>query len=384
MGCSASVLLLCGLPGSGKSTLASSVVEHYTEESSMFINVKYIEYDSIASNLCEEYGDDGDISTTRARTSTSTNSAQIDDLENERQENTTRSTSSNAFTDQDLKAWRETRNVALHLLEIELSSALENALGRERSGKVICHDPHRVLIIMDDNFHLRSMRRDVYKKCQEFIVQSTPSTCSNANSLSIGLSTVFVNTPFDDCIANNEKRLGTPQYIPPITITAMKNTLEPPDSEKTNFENYFIDTLEWNVSTNAFYQRLDECLFSSVLKHPIEPPPPAKSLEQLEKERLATLQSRLHRVDLVLRSLVGATCRTNKTFAKSANEARKRILQECKDKCNVVDDDMLIAQRFNNIVLQHAGSNECEKIRLAIHETIHSLRESAKDTINGH
>lgn len=377
---SVSVLLFCGLPGAGKSTLASSVVKHYSsneEQTRTFHNVKHIEYDSIESNLSQQYHHQHDENGTGDRGEDSDSRANIGEGDD-------------AFSDQDLKAWRETRKVALHQLEQELSFSASSAHG---DG-----DPfyrRRTLIIMDDNFHLRSMRRDVYKTCQTFIADfdSTANredhdTLSISMDVNIGLTIIYVNTPLEECVANNEKRLGTGSYVPPRIIHAMNDILEPPDNGKANFEACIINTMEWNLedelssspnhNNKGFYENLTKCLFHSVSMNPIQPPPPTKSLEQLEQERLATLKSRLHQMDLILRSLVGTTCRTNKKYAKVANEARKRLLQECKeDTCNyldVYDDNRWIAQRFSDLVLQDCSeTDDCDTIRLAIDDTLKGL-----------
>ncbi len=353
--CSASVLLLCGLPGSGKSTLASSIQKHYAILE--FGKVSHIEYDSITSSLSKEYDKAGNIATSTP----STYGLILNDLG--RNDDYTENIDTTDFTEQDLKAWRETRNVALQLLQKELSSALDDAMNNETH--------RRFLIIMDDNFHLRSMRRDVYKICQEFMKRLS---VENVSSINIGLSTLYVNTPMGECIANNEKRLGSPQYIPTEIIKAMNEKLEPPDGEKANFENCIIDTSDCDISTIDFYHQLDECLSCSVSDHPIRPPLPKKSLEQLEKERLETLKSRLHHLDLILRTLVGATCRVNKKYAKIANQARKQILKGCKEKGKVLNDDNFIAQAFMKIVLFDAPAIDSQNIRDAVNNAIHTVR----------
>jgi len=358
------VLLLCGLPGSGKSTLASSIVQYYLKKSAYYQNVVKIEYDLISQGISNNYG---------------ANSPENNEA---------------TFSSQDLEAWRETRTEALLLLQKELSTGLYNA---NRQEGVVCDDakvsqmPYRMLILMDDNFHLRSMRRDVYKACQDFIIKckcnADSSPVANPNIvMNIGLSVVHVNTALDECISNNEQRINTPHYIPQRIITNMSQTLEPPDAEKAKFEAFSIDTAQWDTNSSEFYNQLDDCLRSSICKNPIQPPPPVKSSEQLEEERLATLQSRLHRMDLLLRALVSTTCKTDtcktdRKLAKVANDARKTILSECKNDTSLgndnglLNDDIWVAQRFDDIVLQRAEVDHCEEIRLALRETISELQQ---------
>jgi len=68
-----------------------------------------------------------------------------------------------------------------------------------------------------------------------------------------------------------------------------------------------------SINGRELFLLLRNTLSSSVLQYPVlSPPPPAMTPEEIEKERLATLQSTMHQVDLILRAFVGATCRTNR------------------------------------------------------------------------
>ena len=383
---SASILLLCGLPGSGKSTLASSIVKHFTSDkdiSSAFNNVEHIEYDSITAGL---------VVSAKTYMNNTSSSRAADMLKNED------GATNSSFTDQDLIAWRETRKEALELLQKELHNAHSKESGEENCLDSDWHT-RRVLIIMDDNFHLRSMRRDIYKACQDFIFQLNkdsepdgPDDMSKGLPMSIGLSTLFVDTSLEDCKANNETRLGTQQYIPPKIIIGMNDSLEPPDGNKANFEKHSINTSDcYTCSTNhdEFYEKLDECLKSSILENPIQPPIPSRNIEELEKERLVTLNSRLHHIDLLLRTLVGATCKTNRKFAKVANDARKSILKECKhgsysfqiDTTRTMNkgkdtkdiDAEFTLRWFGDIVLAGAEDHDCNNIQTALRKSMDDL-----------
>jgi hypothetical protein len=93
--------------------------------------------------------------------------------------------------------------------------------------------------------------------------------------------------------------------------------------------------------------------------------------EEIEKERLATLQSTMHQVDLVLRAFVGVTCRTNKTFSKAANMARKSIITEFKEDTSLIDNfstkgNEAVKMKFEKIVLLHATEDQSAEIKLAL------------------
>ena len=370
-----SVLLLCGIPGSGKSSLCRSISEHYAaEESSLhFHKILQIEYDAITSRLVVSGSQDKN------------------QIFAEPDENLEKACLSSI----ELEAWRETRTVALNLLRDELLSAVQVRTNERDEMKPW---PYRVLIIMDDNFHLRSMRRDVYKVCQRFVdrllkenekndqdkndVQNTTYTDS---SMGIGMSTVFVNQSLEICINNNENRLGTANYISQRIITNMYQTMEVPDGKKHKFESCSIDTSAFGInaqSTNSheFFLLLANTMSSSVLQYPILPRlPPAMTPEEIEKERLATLQSTMHQVDLILRAFVGATCRTNTKFGKVANAARKSIITEFKldpfliDKF-YTDGKEIIKTEFEKKVLLDVSEEQCVEIKVALCKAMEDLQ----------
>jgi len=373
-----SVILLCGLPGSGKSTLSRSISEHYQrqtidESSPHFHKVVQIEYDAITSRLEKDRSEE--------KISTSMSEA----------------TDSESFTSPELEAWRETRTEALCLLREELLLTLQQS-GNSYPDASICPRreeelrlhflpiPYKMLIIMDDNFHLRSMRRDVYKVIQTFAdqLQENASVTQNQEELhhsyeepiKIGLAMLFVNKSLEVCIVNNKQRLGTANYIPQRIITNMYQTMEIPDGQKAKFEICSMDTSETKVNTqnpdNGFFLQLGTLLSSSVSQHPVLPtPPPSMTPEEKEKERLATLQSTMHQVDLILRAFVGATCRTNKMFGKTANIARKVIIAECKQDPTLLEKFSAIGSEavkmeFEKKVLVSASEDQSVEIKLSL------------------
>jgi len=365
-----SVLLLCGIPGSGKSSLSRSISEHYAaEESSLhFHKVVQIEYDAITSRLAVSGSEDK-------------KPILAEHLKKE------------CFSSHELEAWRETRTVALNLLRDELSSAVQVRTNARDEMKPW---PYRVLIIMDDNFHLRSMRRDVYKVCQNFVdklkenetITQDKIDVQNAYTdslMGIGMSTVFINRSLETCINNNEKRSGTANYIPQRIITNMYQTMEVPDGKKHKFESCFIDTSAFGINAQSingheFFLLLGNTLSSSVLQYPVLPPPsPAMTPEEIEKERLATLQSTMHQVDLILRAFVGATCRTNKKFGKAANAARKSIINEFKldpflvDKFHTEGNETMKTE-FEKKVLLDVSEEQCVEIKLALCKAMEDLQ----------
>ena len=82
--------------------------------------------------------------------------------------------------DNSLEAWRTSRHVALEQLSQHLSSSSQ-------------------LIVLDDNFYWRSMRKQVYQTCQQYLIQQQhPSPI-------IYLGIVWLDTPLDTCLQRNRQ-----------------------------------------------------------------------------------------------------------------------------------------------------------------------------------
>ena len=361
----ASIILLCGLPGSGKSTLVKDICQHYTKkkqecpitftsspidetqtvihssngdhehEHDNGIEICYdqvitIDYDVMTSIITKE------IIEGRANNidclSSSSKSSQSQEEGNHVHD----------FSAEELQAWRKTRKAALMKLNDELHKGADINLISQQQQQGHKSRRTRLLILMDDNFHLRSMRRDVYKQCQQFILnhEKQQENFQQQYDINIGLVIIHVDLPLLSCLENNDTRQGKKQYVPPCIIHEMASTFERPDhtKEQAKFESCTLivdktlDHDNHDEMETQFYHLLNKKLQTSNMEeHLIRPPIMIqKSLKQLEKEREVTLKSTMHHVDLLLRSLVGAICRQNSIFAKGANMARKSVLIECK------------------------------------------------------
>jgi tRNA uridine 5-carbamoylmethylation protein Kti12 len=228
----------------------------------------------------------------------------------------------------DVEAWKETRSHALHMLETHLFEMKRRSIHEEHVPKSI--------VIMDDNFYLRSMRREIYKTCQDFI--------SNSQDVmgKIGLTFVHVDTNLQQCIINNEMRKNTEDYIPQETILKMSRSMEPPNVQKAPFERLSICTSNYLTEPmtqppTLFYQALDKLIDKSIQFHIVKRNE-VKNEEELEEERKITRLSIIHRLDLILRSLVGKTCKCDKTLARTANEVRKSIILDLPKNEDIVQD----------------------------------------------
>jgi len=359
VGASASVVLICGLPGSGKSTLASSMASRLAEQQrghddssdeqrQLYSHVVLIDYDDIANRIAvsEQLAVDSSVPT-------------ADDEA---------SNSNTAFDDTDLLAWRESRKMALTKLEDELTSFFE-----AQSESNISNQSNNLLVILDDNFHLRSMRRDVYKVCQKVVASSTEEkneSDAGRNARRIGFSLVLVDTPLEICLQRNATRQGK-ACVPEGTIRNMAASFERPETDTKDYMKKFelnsiaVDASQ-KTSTDDVYdaneERICSCLRQS-LDNPVVPPQKEVGIdpEVLQKQREQTLSNLIHRADRLLRTMVGAVGRADKTMGRTANEARKCILQRVRDD-NVLsgdsDDGMyeaVIVEQFKTYLVENGG-----------------------------
>mmetsp|Transcript_13537 Transcript_13537/g.20136 ORF Transcript_13537/g.20136 Transcript_13537/m.20136 type:complete len:394 (-) Transcript_13537:114-1295(-) len=374
-----SILILVGLPGSGKSTIASSIVQHYLEQQKdhlsatstylSFDDISYIEYDAVASDI---YNDENwkhlNASFETPNDPTSEGGADLD----------------SKISSRNLIAWRKSRHEALKLLRNKLDEKSEQKGLQSQYGP---QKHKRTLVVMDDNFHLRSMRRDVYKVCQDFIRASSLDQISHdmcqdrIEAPRIGLAFLYVDTKLESCLLNNDKRSGTSRFVPEGIIRNMNQTIEAPDESKAKFELCTVVVSDLNDNkascSNELYTELDRIISLSTTKFPVSPPQPLNvmSPEQLDEERLVTLKSRIHKIDLILRALVGATCRHDKKLARGANEARKTLLMECKnikEASDFEEGNAWILKKFIACVVQNLDNDldaeRAIKIRLVLND----------------
>ena len=303
----ASVLVMCGLPGSGKSTFASAMRRNINP--CVACGIRYdpivlIDYDEIANDIVRK------SSSKSAHTAT--------------------------FSETDLQAWRDSREAALSQLE----TVLRNYFAESDADDNTSHS--NLLVILDDNFFLRSMRRDAYKVCQR--VASGLSDASDA--LTVGFSVVLVDTPLDVCLERNSLRKGKAR-IPEETLKRMESALERPDPTSADYMKKF----EVNSFTIVYPRNRDEeidacaddtfALFRDKIQacldaarnNSVVPPQKEEKVdpEALQQAREQTKKSQIHQADCLLRNLVGAVGRADKSMGRSANNARKRVLQQVRE-----------------------------------------------------
>ena len=352
---SATVVLMCGLPAAGKSTLAARMMSELSVNSCsdgrtseelrpQHNRVVLIDYDDIANAIA---------------TSDAPGSSDIPPVP----DNT-------SFVDADLKAWRESRKAALSKLEYTLMTMTNTTLD---------NDDGNLLVVLDDNFHLRSMRRDVYKVCQKILSSDDAdakkrSTCRRR----IGFSVIMVDTPLEICLQRNASRKGKAR-IPDDTIRNMAARLERPVTDTKDYMRKFeVNSICIEVTDSSTpYDMYDEnkerilaCINQS-LDDPVIPPKKENILdpEVLRIERERTLKNRVHRIDKLLRTLVGAVGRADKSMGRIANEARKHALENARNDAEsseeYVDDIASIVEQFKTYLVDNGSDKiQCDSFVL--------------------
>jgi len=401
---SASIVLLCGLPASGKSTIASLMKESMKcddsyrgdgndsdnddtidETKTFFDKVILIDYDEITKKefyemqiLNREKINSIETSATIADSNLCNGKSQNDSV-------------SSFFTELERSAWRKARLTALEILQQNLENHFhpnphpnphphEHINQSEPLKKQEKLEINRLLIIMDDNFHLRSMRREVYKICQRYVLWQPDLKGTHINEEDmytnrISFTIVVVDVPMRICLERNALREGN-NRVPDHVITKMARSIEFPSIPKKTKEEEEpnIDILNKNSGRNKLHDESSICALTNIFEkdqkrlqklhdaqncdnaptkgklypsfhsiilqtiksnlenNPISPPPSKEEedllYQQLLAERAKTMKNILHVVDQLLRQFVRITCQTNKDWAKKANMGRKKILND--------------------------------------------------------
>jgi len=345
-----------GLPASGKSTFANSLLDIHKEKhtttnkndtpiTSLFDKIIVIDYDYITQELYLNNNE----------TNTGSNISDEDGIHN------------SSFDNIDLESWRKTRVTALANLKdiLTLHFAEDTA-------------DSSILIVMDDNFHLRSMRREVYRTCQEILAIHTQAI--------IGFSTIYFQTPLEVCIERNNTRNGK-ACIPIDVIRRMDATIEPPDASKpyASFERFSIsidnkaNDADDNIHTDDIYTCIKQSLLSPILpKNGLSSEEVAKIEEQRILQQEATRKCHIQQIDQLLRKLVGAVGRIEKKKSREANEIRKSIMDRMRkhNGDEIADNRDHIVEHFTSSLIGIEKSNLDSPLVKSINDTYQQFQGS--------
>ena len=263
------LVVLCGLPGAGKTTLSENLVREvektHGSTSSLKVVPKHIAFDEVG-------GDD-----VQGRSS----------------------------SEYDPDVWKKNRRKAHELVEAEVSTAPVE-LGEERK-----------LVIVDDNMHLRSMRRQMYLLARQhrtdFVI-------------------VYVHIPLSEALGRNVRRGSS--SVPEHVISRMHSTFEPPS------ENWEAKTVELNALESPDMEDLWEVL-KAQWKEPVSDfhSPQASNARKVAGQ-ISNAKSSLHQLDQTLRKELSEAVLAWKSEnippevisqrVKEANISRKKALADLK------------------------------------------------------
>ncbi|XP_058262418.1 L-seryl-tRNA(Sec) kinase isoform X1 [Hemibagrus wyckioides] len=201
--------------------------------------------------------------------------------------------------------------------------------------------PQRLALLLDDNFYYHSMRYPVYQLARRH---------------SLGFCQLYLHCPLEVCLHRNRVR-GQP--VSDDVITMMSSRMEPPNTEKNQWEKKSVTVDNTHTVTHTQLQEVLQVI-SSAAENPLNPV--QDDSEQREADRQRCACSVVHQVDQVCRRLVSqamVTARERsvsgeqmKALSRDLSEEKSRFLQELRaqllqqlgqDECVCVDRVVTIA-----------------------------------------
>ncbi|OEU16190.1 hypothetical protein FRACYDRAFT_238778 [Fragilariopsis cylindrus CCMP1102] len=321
-GDSTTVILLAGLPASGKSSLAQKLRKQFdyhnntcTTDDCHRRRLIHIEYDVLEEDLLL-------LSSTEEYEETSNN----DDT---------------CWKNRRRDAWNQARQIAIEQMEKEMQS--ETVINDDSSSRRSTN----TIILMDDNFHLRGMRKQIHRSLLRY-QQQQQSTSLNMN---LRFGTLYIKTPINICLERNRVRSGR-RRVPDDVIIKMDAAFEPPrtawevDSSMTiNYNNNNNNNVNNNNCVSSEHDddnEYDECFttktIDNIIKFIVEDCPiiidTTTTIAEIEgksvADRTKTLENQIHNLDKLLRSCVGRVAKFDKSYAGAANMGRKQLMQDFK------------------------------------------------------
>ena len=302
------VVLLVGIPACGKSTLARELQKQFskndnntdaaftakrTKDNRATYRLKHIEYDELeefvlSSSKPERSEKDGDG---------------VDEVRDLR-----------------IDAWNQARRKAVEKMEQEIQKTREKEDSAQASASINGASDDQIdhtVILMDDNFHLRGMRKHIHR----ILLRHKP----------IKFGILYLETPLDVCLERNRERSGR-RKVPEETIKKMSSSLEPPRAAWEVESTKTIAVYDPSEDVSVARSNVEEIVkFIQGCPNIVDLPSDIDDLELQAADRTKTRESQIHNLDKLLRSYVGRVAKFDKTFAREANSARKNVMEKCKD-----------------------------------------------------
>lgn len=273
---SPTVILMGGLPASGKSTLVKKITRRYDG------HAIHLEYDNVEDSLISETSEDG------------------------RRE-----------------AWNRARKLVVDQLEGYLQKRKKN---------------NAEIFIMDDNFHLRGMRKQIHR----LLLRYKP----------VRFGILWLDTPLEECMRRNQKR---ERKVPDHILVKMHQVIELP---RAQWESSWLK-IHPETSVASIFQFIDSCADI------IDLPDTSFDEEKQESDRQITIKNEVHAWDKRLRAWVGIVARYDKHLARKANHARKTLMSEIKD--DALDPKKEASARFLSLVLSNERADEKPRLFELLH-----------------
>ncbi|GAX12584.1 O-phosphoseryl-tRNA(Sec) kinase [Fistulifera solaris] len=207
-----------------------------------------------------------------------------------------------------LQAWKSSRTLALQTL----SERLEDSTTK--------------LLFLDDNFYLQSMRKQIYQICQNHVIASS----NNNQQRVIHFGLIWMDTTVDVCLERNQQR-PHPRRVPDTVIHNIQHKWEAPGEKGFVWEKSIL-RLNGLDSRSMHLQLLQQYLMSKEFVLVLPREDPALEEARVAAARQETQASRAHQLDQYLRCCVRTVARHQKQCVGPANQCRKRLLTELKQK----------------------------------------------------
>lgn len=287
-----SVVLFSGLPGAGKSSILREIVKGREDD------FKVLEYDDIQESLMDK--------------------ASSKDL--------------------TLEAWRASRRKALELLE-------ENIM-----------NPKYSTLFVDDNFYLRSMRKQVYQTCQDALAKRSDTK--------IRFLLVWLDSSIETCLERNKQRQKN-RKVPEEIINRMNHRFEPP-SEQVKWEQTALrldgsQSIDGNVANLRMI--LQHSLHDSLFIEVDPSTDPATEDLRIQEEQQKTKDSILHQADQSLRCCVQMAAKVRPQGARQANTVKKQLYLLIKREEITTATLDVIQTRFVESLLANDNSWTAEELK---------------------
>eukprot|EP00742_Colponemidia_sp_Colp-10_P011151 GILJ01012360.1.p1 GENE.GILJ01012360.1~~GILJ01012360.1.p1 ORF type:complete len:295 (-),score=31.10 GILJ01012360.1:305-1189(-) len=242
------------------------------------------------------------------------------------------------------------REFAQHEHEFDIQ-AWHSARAAVRSQVIHELTETKKIILLDDNFYYRSMRRSFYQLSRDH---------------GVAFVQIFLDTQVDHCLARNRRR-DPGQRVPSFIIDNMSARFEVPKSDIHSWEKHSIVADEQSMSSEHWLSCLADRIAQAI--QDTSSTPSAVSAAMQDRDRDITAHNSTHQLDLCLRQLVSSTMTAlseveecaKTEMARRLNKARKEHLAAFKSQFAAGEGGELAenAEAFESSFLHLCGELCC-------------------------